>query len=100
LSKDISELKTMVPGSVIYEVKEKKLNKDGTITLRVVFTGKTYSLPENALLLDSLKGKDAQSSISLLQNMPEIQKVEIKVSPWFKLKIPDSENSINIQLKF
>jgi hypothetical protein len=100
LSKDISELKTMVPDSVTYEVKEKKLNKDGTITLNVVFKGKIYSLPDNALLLDSLKGKDIASSSSLLENMPEIEKIEIKLSPWFKFKIPNNEEGINIELKF
>jgi hypothetical protein len=100
LTKDISELKTMVPGSVSYEVKEKKLNKDGTVTLKVVYKGRIYSMPDNALLLDSLKGKDTNYSTNLLSNIPEIEKVEIKLSPWFKLKIPNNEKGINIQLKF
>ena len=100
LTKDISELKTMVPGSVTYEVKEKKLNKDGTVTLKVVYKGRIYSMPDNALLLDSLKGKDTNYSTNLLSNIPEIEKVEIKLSPWFKLKIPNNEKGINIQLKF
>lgn len=100
LSKDISELKTMVPNSVTFEVKEKKLNKDGTIKLTVVFTGKIYSLPDNGLLLDSLEGKNVNYSASLLSNIPEIEKVEIKVSPWFKFNIPNNEKGINIQLKF
>jgi hypothetical protein len=100
LGKDISELKTIVPNSVSYEIKEKKLNKDGTITLKVVFTGRIYSLPDNGLLLDSLKGKDVNYSASLLENMPEIEKIEIKLSPWFKFKIPNNEDRVNIQLKF
>ncbi|MFZ2390489.1 MAG: hypothetical protein WAW15_01575 [Minisyncoccales bacterium] len=100
LSKDISELKTMVPGSVSYEVKEKKLNKNGTISLSVTYKGRIYSMPDNALLLDSLKGKDTNYSVNLLSNIPEIEKVEIKLSPWFKLKIPNDEKRINIQLKF
>lgn len=100
LSKNISELKTMVPGSVTYEVKEKKLNKDGTITLSVIFNGKIYSMPDNALLLDSLKGKNPKDSTALLSNMPEVAKVEIKVSPWFKFNIPNNEQEISIQLKF
>jgi hypothetical protein len=100
LTKDMSELKTIAPLSVTYEVKEKKLNKDGTISLNVVFTGKTYSLPDNALLMDNLKGKDTISSASLLESIPEIEKVEIKLSPWFKFRIPNNEDRINIQLKF
>ncbi len=100
LTKDMSELKTIAPNSVTYEVKDKKLNKDGTITLTVTFKGKTYSMPDNALLMGSLKGKSPKDSITLLSSMPEIQKVEIKVSPWFKFNIPNNEKGINIQLKF
>ena len=100
LSKDISELKTMVPGSVTFEVKEKKLNKDGTIKLTGVFKGKIYSMPDNALLYDGLKGKNPKDSTNLLSNIPEIEKVEVKLSPWFKFNIPNEEKGINIQLKF
>ena len=100
LSKDISELKTMVPGSVIFEVKEKKLNKDGTIKLTGTFKGKIYSMPDDATLYDGLKGKSPKESASLLSNVPEIEKVEIKLSPWFKFNIPNDEKGINIQLKF
>lgn len=100
LSKDISELKTMVPNSVTYEVKQKKLNKDGTISLSVVFKGKIYSIPDNDILLGSLKGKDVNYSASLLSNIPEIERVEINLSPWWKFKIPNNEERINIQLKF
>jgi len=100
LTKDMSELKTIAPNSVTYEVKEKKLNKDGTITLNVVFSGKIYSMPENEILLNSLRGKNPQNSIALLSNIPEVEKVEITVSPWFKFNIPNNEKDINIQLKF
>jgi len=100
LSKDISELKTMVPGSVTFEVKEKKLNKDGTIKLTGVFKGKIYSMPDSALLYDGLKGKNPKDSANLLSNIPEIDKVEVKLSPWFKFNIPDEEKGINIKLKF
>lgn len=100
LTKDMSELKTIAPNSVTYEVKEKKLNKDGTITLKVTFKGKIYSMPDNEILMNSLKGKNPKNSITLLSNIPEVEKVEIKVSPWFKLNIPNNEKDINIQLKF
>jgi hypothetical protein len=100
LMKDVSELKTIVPNSVTYEVKEKKLNKDGTISLRVVFTGKIYSLPEDSILMDSLLGKDTKYSASLLENIPEVRNVMIKLSPWWKFRIPTDENRIDITLKF
>jgi len=100
LKKTTSELKTIVPGSVAYEVKDKKLNKDGTISLDVTYTGKIYSLPENSFLMDSLKGKSVAQSASLLQNIPEIQKVDIKLSPFWKWSIPNNQNSINIKLNF
>lgn len=100
LKKDISELKTIVPGSVTYEVKEKKLNKDGTINLKVTFKGKIYSLPEDSLLMDSLMGKETKYSASLLENIPEIEKVSIKLSPFWKWNIPNNEDRINIKLNF
>lgn len=100
LSKNISELKKMVPNSVTYEIKQKKLNKDGTISLNVVFKGKIYSIPDDDILLSSLKGKDTKYSASLLSNIPEVEKVEINLSPWWKFKIPNNEERINIQLKF
>lgn len=100
LLKDISELKTIVPNSVSYEVKEKKLNKDGTISLKVSFKGKIYSLPEDSFLMDSLIGKGVNQSASLLENIPEIQKVEIKLSPFWKWTIPNNKERINIKLNF
>jgi hypothetical protein len=100
LNKNVSELKTLAPGSVIYEVKEKKLTKEGKIQLTVIFKGKIYTKFDNATLIDVLKGKDVNYSASLLKNMPEIEKVEIKLSPWFEFKIPNNEKGINIQLKF
>jgi len=100
LKKEISELKTIVPGSVAYEVKEKKLNKDGTISLKVAFKAKIYSLPENSFLMDSLMGKNTKYSASLLENIPEIKKVEIRLSPFWKWSIPNNEERINIKLNF
>lgn len=100
LMKDVSELKTIVPGSVSFEVKEKKLNKDGTLTLKVSFVGKIYSLPEDSILMDSLLGKDAKYSASLLENIPEVENVTIKLSPWWKFKIPDKEERIVVKLNF
>jgi hypothetical protein len=100
LLKDVSELKTIVPGSVVFEVKEKKLNKDGTLSLKVTFTGKIYSLPEDSILMDSLLGKDTKYSVSLLENIPEVENVEIKLTPWWKWKIPNEEERVIIKLNF
>ncbi|MFA5169810.1 MAG: baseplate J/gp47 family protein [Candidatus Paceibacterota bacterium] len=100
LMKDVSELKTIVPGSVAFEVKEKKLNKDGTLSLKVAFTGKIYSLPEDSILMDSLLGKDTKYSASLLENIPEIESVTINLSPWWKWKIPSSEERVDVKLNF
>jgi hypothetical protein len=100
LMKDVSELKKIVPGSVSFEIKEKKTNKDGTVTLKVSFKGKIYSLPEDSILMNSLLGKDTKYSASLLENIPEVSKVEIKLTPWWKFKIPNDEKRINIKLNF
>jgi len=100
LMKDVSELKTIVPGSITFEIKEKKLNKDGTLSLKVTFTGKIYSLPEDSILMDSLLGKDTNYSASLLENIPEVEKVTVNLNPWWKFKIPNDESRITIKLNF
>jgi hypothetical protein len=100
LKSGTSELKTIVPGSISYTVNSKTALKDGKIQMAVTFKAKTYSTPDNALLMSSLKGKDKSYSISVLENDPDIQKVEIKLSPIWQLKIPNDSNKINIITKF
>jgi hypothetical protein len=95
-----SELKTIVPGSISYTVDSKTALKDGKIQMSVTFKAKTYSMPDDALLMSSLKGKDRNYSISVLENDPGVEKVEIKLSPIWQFKIPNDSSRISISTKF
>ncbi len=100
LKKGLSDLKTIVPGSLSYEIKDRSITKDGKIKMTISFKGKIYSLPDNDFLMNSLKGKDTGYSISILQNAPEIGKVRIKLSPFWQFKIPNDSNKIKITTDF
>ncbi|MDD5098317.1 MAG: hypothetical protein PHD31_01200 [Candidatus Pacebacteria bacterium] len=100
LKKQLSELKTIVPESVVFDVTEKKLNKDGKIEMKVVFKCKTYSMPENSIIMDSLLGKDKNNALLLLSNIPEIEKSEIKISPFWKWRIPKTEERVDVKINF
>jgi hypothetical protein len=100
IKKQLSELKLIVPGSVNFDVIEKKLNKDGKIEMSIVFKCKTYSMPEDSIIMESLLGKDKNNASSLLSSIPEIEKVEIKISPFWKVRVPKTEDRVNIRLNF
>lgn len=96
----ISELKTIVPDSISYTINSKTALKGGKMQMAVTFNAKTYSMPDNNLLMSSLEGKDKNYSISVLENDPDVQKVEIKLSPIWQLQIPNDSKKINILTKF
>ncbi len=95
-----SEMKTIVANSISYVINSKTALKNGKIQMAVTFKAKTYSLPDNTLLMSSLKGKDKSYSISVLENDPDVEKVEIELSPFWQLKIPNDSSKINISTKF
>ncbi len=100
LKKDLSELKTIVPKSLSYEVRDRSVTKDGKIKITISFKGKIYSMPDNDFLMNSLKGKDKSYSISVLENVPEISKVTIKLSPFWQFKIPNDSTRIKVTADF
>jgi len=99
IKKEISDLKIIVPDSIFCEIVEQK-NVENKIELKVVFTAKTYSLPQDNIVKESLINKNKFSSASILESMPEIDKVEINLFPFWRSVLPQKEESINIELKF
>ena len=100
IKKDLSELKNIVPNSIRFDVKEKKLNKDGKIEMTVVFNCNTYSMLEDDIIMGAILGKNKDNAANLLGAIPEIKKTEIKISPFFKTSVPKREERVNVQLDF
>jgi hypothetical protein len=99
INKEVSNLKKIVPGSIFCEIIEQK-NVENKIELKLVFKAKTYFLIQDKKIKESLANKDKISSISILESMPEIDKVEINMSPFWRFNVPQKEEKINIELKF
>jgi hypothetical protein len=97
ISKQTSE--TIIPNGLTSSQTESE-NKDGNLELRVSYSAKTYWLPDNDFLLKSILGKDKDYSLSLLQNIPEVDKAEINLTPFFKTKNPNNRENVEIKLNF
>ncbi len=99
LKEKTSEIKQIAPDSLKYEFLENNL-KEGKIEIKVSFTGNVYWLPDNSFLLQSILGKEMNYSLSLLENIPEIEKADIKLKPFFKTSNPKNKDNVEIKLNF
>jgi len=45
-------------------------------------------------------GKSKDYALSLLEGLPEVEKAEIKLIPFWKLKVPNSKDRIEINISF
>lgn len=99
IKEELADHVEIVPGSIAYEIKE-YANVEGKTKLNVVFTSKTYALPEEELLRASLLNRDQSHSKSLLENMVEIKKVEIDISPFWRSSLPTKEEDVEIELRY
>ncbi len=95
-----SETKKLVPGSLSYEILEKKSKGNDGLELKISFTGKTYWLPDNAFLLQNILGKNRDYATSLLEGLPEVERVEIKLTPFWKFSNPNDKDRVEIKLGF
>ncbi len=99
LTKNISS-KKIVPDSLTYNIVEKKNVAEGAEELKISFSAKTYWLPENDFLQQNVVGKSKDYALSLLEGLPEVEKAEIKLIPFWKLKAPNSKDRIEINISF
>jgi Na+-transporting methylmalonyl-CoA/oxaloacetate decarboxylase gamma subunit len=95
-----SEGKKTVPGSLSYEIIEKKSKGDDGTELKVSFKAKAYWLPEDDFLLQNITGKNKSYAISLLEALPEVDRAEIKLSPFWKISNPNNKDRVEIKLGF
>jgi hypothetical protein len=89
----------IVPDSLELNVTETKEKTDGA-EIKISFEVKTYWLPENAFLLQNILGKEKNFSATLLNGIPEIEKSEIKLSPFWKTNNPNNKEKVEIKLNF
>jgi len=90
---------TIVPESLKYNIIEEKSKEEG-IELKISYEAKSYWLPDNDFLLQSILGKEKNYSLSSLQNIPEIERAEINLSPFYKTKNPSNKDNVEIKLNF
>jgi hypothetical protein len=96
---DMADGVEIVPDSILCEISEYKID-DGIMEISVIFTAKTYSLPDKDLIMDGLLNNNKKHSASLLENMMEINKVEIDIFPFWRSSLPSKEDSVEIKLSF
>jgi len=70
----------------------------GKIILSLDISTKTYTDFDLSKLKESLEGKTAAESQALLENAPEVSRVEVKLWPFWVRKIPDDSEKIKIDL--
>jgi len=99
INNEIFDSVKMVPNSILCDIEEYEV-VEGKLKLSIVFTAKTYSLPEEELLKGGLLNNSKDHSASLLENMAEINKVEIDIFPFWRSTLPSKEKSVEIKLKF
>lgn len=99
INNEIFDNVKIVPDSILCEIEEYEV-VEGKLKLSIVFTAKTYSLPEEELLRSGLLNNNKIHSASLLENMVEVSKVEINIVPFWRSTLPSKEESVEIKLKF
>lgn len=98
-SKEISDIQTIVPDSILCNIEEQNI-VNGKLEIKVTFSAKIYSFPEDEIIKESLINKKIGDSISILENMSEIEKVEINNFPFWRVVLPAREDSVIISVKF
>ncbi len=95
-----NQIKQLVPSTVKCDITDHKTNKEGLIEITTNCSAKTYWLPDNAFLMQNLGGKSKDYSASILNNFSEIDKVQVNISPFWKINVPKDSKNINIKLIF
>jgi len=96
---EISDIQTIVPNSILCDIEEQNI-VNGKLEIKVTFSAKIYSFPEDEIIKESLVNKKIGDSISILENMSEIKKVEINNFPFWRSVLPAREDSVIISVKF
>ncbi|MDD3386546.1 MAG: hypothetical protein PHU17_01915 [Candidatus Pacebacteria bacterium] len=98
-NKQISDIQKIVPDSILCNIEEQGI-VNGKLEIKVTFTADIYSFPDDEIIKESLINKKKEDSISILENMSEIKKVEINNFPFWRSALPNKEDSIIYLVKF
>ena len=96
---EISDIQTIVPNSILCNIEEQNI-VNGKLEIKVTFSAEIYSFPADETIKESLVNKKIGDSISILENMSEIKKVEINNFPFWRSVLPAREDSVIISVKF
>ena len=96
---EISDIQTIVHNSILCNIEEQNI-VNGKLEIKVTFSAEIYSFPADETIKESLINKKIGDSISILENMSEIEKVEINNFPFWRLVLPAREDSVIISVKF
>jgi len=71
-----------------------------TAELDLSVSAKTYTLDGEQGIKDSLKGQSLDSARSMLDNRSEIEKSEIKITPFWKKDLPADPSKMEVKISF
>ncbi|PIW92728.1 MAG: hypothetical protein COZ88_00705 [Candidatus Nealsonbacteria bacterium CG_4_8_14_3_um_filter_34_13] len=93
--------KKIVPESLTVNFEQKEVNsKEGEVKLDLSISVKIYFPQEEEILKENLKGQELNYALSMLKNLPEIERVNIRISPFWKKKISNNKGDIEIKTQF
>lgn len=91
------ENREFVPNTIFKEFKKDEENEDALI-LRV--SAKTYPKISEVLLLNDIKGLEIEDCKNILKNFPEIKSADITASLFWKNRLPNKKENIDIEIEF
>ena len=91
------ENREFVPNTIFKEFKKDEENEDALI-LRV--SAKTYPKISEVLLLNDIKGLEIEDCKNILKGFPEIKSADITASLFWKNRLPNKKENIDIEIEF
>lgn len=74
--------------------------ENGRIDIKISVKAQTFSLPDEQIVEESILGQDVSSALLVLENLDQIEKAEIEISPFWKKTLPKNLEKITINNKF
>jgi len=81
---------------VNYSIDRKDADK---VTVNLAINAKTYFAFDLEALKKSLLGKTPQEIKTFLKDQPQIEKIEIKTSPFWVKRIPENMEKVKVDLQ-
>lgn len=92
------ENRQFVPNSLSKEFTKVEANDATTLVLKV--SAQTYSKISEVLILNDVKGQAIDDCLSILKKLPEIESADVTASLFWKSKLPNNRDNIDIEINF